>query len=297
LNNEIFNTTTTALNEEKRRKIIVDFISEHQGCNAEYVKNGVKDYIGSVKVFRILKDLKEENIVIGKKIKPNSREIQLYINNDNLLVSITRELEEFEKAFFKLLEKAELEFEEKYVAIPSQTRNLSIQDQLEYSKMFFLIIYPLQIFDEMVNVYNFYSILLWPKKIQDKDTLKELYTVVLTKIANMRVRIVEILRPLASGLVDALMNSKFLDSLYATRNMMDYHRAFSEFGMQKEIEPVLDSMWKINSEYKQNAYPEPMLYGWDFGATDDWRKLIELQKQHPDETYLLNDDSNSNKNV
>jgi hypothetical protein len=78
--------------------------------------------------------------------------------------------------------------------------------------------------------------------------------------------------------------------LYDTRNIIEYYEIFSKFEMQKEIEPVLDSMWKINSEYKQNAYPEPMLYGWNFGEKDDWRKLIELQKQHPDETYLLNDD-------
>ena len=153
----------------------------------------------------------------------------------------------------------------------------------------------------MVNVYNVYSILLWPKKIQDKDTLKKLYTVVFTKIANMQVRIVEILKSINPSLVAeaniTVLNSKFLDSLYATRNMIEYYKTFRKFEMQKEIESVLDSMWKINSEYKQNAYPEPVLYGWDFGATDDWRKLMELQKQHPDETYLLNDDSHSNKNV
>ena len=153
----------------------------------------------------------------------------------------------------------------------------------------------------MVNFYNVYSILLWPKKIQDKDALKDLYTVVFTKIANMQVRIIEILKSINPNEVAeaniTVLNSKFLDSLYATRNIIEYYEIFSKFEMQKEIEPVLDSMWKINSEYKQNAYPEPMLYGWDFRERDDWRKLIELQKRHPDETYLINDDSYSDKNI
>jgi hypothetical protein len=117
----------------------------------------------------------------------------------------------------------------------------------------------------------------------------------------MQVRIIEILKSInPSEVAEAnitVLNSKFLDSLYATRNIIEYYEIFSKFEMQKEIEPVLDSMWKINSEYKQNAYPEPMLYGWDFGERDDWRKLMELQKQHPDETYLLNDDSYSDKNI
>ena len=296
MNDEISNHTTIPLDEEKRRKIIIDFISEHQGCNAQYIKNGVKEQIGSVKVSRILKDLKEENIVIEKRRKQNSRDIPLYVNTDNLLVSVPRELEEFENAFFILLEKAKLEFEKRNLSILSQTR-----DPSEFSILIPLILQPLKIFHEMINVYNVYSILLWPKKIQDKDTLKELYTVVFTKIANMQVRIIESLKSIKpSEVAEAnitVLNSKFLDSLYATRNIIDHYEIFSKFEMQKEIEPVLDSMWKINSEYKQNAYPEPMLYGWDFGETDDWRKLVELQKRRPDETYLLNDDSYSDKNI
>ena len=70
MNNEMSNPTTTPLNEEKRRKIIVDFVSEHEGCNIQYLINGVQKHIGRVKVFRILDDLEEDNIVIGKKEKP-----------------------------------------------------------------------------------------------------------------------------------------------------------------------------------------------------------------------------------
>jgi hypothetical protein len=285
LNNEIINHITTSLDEEKRRKIIVDFISGHLGCNAEYVKKGVEDYIGRVKVSNIIKDLKEENIVIGKKRKPNSRDIQLYINNDNLLVSVPKELEEFEKAFFTLLAKAKSEYEKRYFSIISRSYPF-IDYQSEFVMIMPLITQPLQIFHEMVNVYNAYSILLWPKKIQDKDTLKELYTVVFTKIANMQVRTVEILRslyPSEQAQVNIIiLNAKFLDNAYATKNITEYHETFSKFEMQKEVESVLDSMSKINPKYKQNAYYEPMIYGWDFGEREYWRRLMKLQKQHPD---------------
>jgi hypothetical protein len=285
LNNEISNPTITPLDEEKRRKIIVDFISEHPGCNTQYVTNGVQNYIGRVKVSRILKDLKSENIVIGKRRKPNSREIQLYVNNDNLLVSVPRELEEFEKAFFSLLEKAKVEFEKRLIYIISRTLP-STHHQSEYSIIISLITQPLDIFHEMVNVYNVNSILLWPEKIQDKDTLKELYTVVFTKIVNMKVRTVEILRSLyPSETAQAniiILNAKFLENAYATKNIIEHHETFSKFGMQKEIESVLDSMSKIKPKYKENAYYEPGTYGCDFGEKDDWRRLIKLLKQHPD---------------
>jgi hypothetical protein len=260
MNNEMSNPTTTPLNEEKRRKIIVDFISEHQGCNAEYVINRVKDYIGRVKVSRILKDLKEENIVRESRRKPNSRDIPLYINNDNLLVSVPRELEEFEKAFLRLLEKAKSEFEKRYeYAFGSDPSRFY---QSEFLKIIRLITQPIQIFHEMVNMYIAYSILLWPKKIQDKDTLKELYTAVFTKIANMQVRTVEILRSLyPSDVADvniSILNAKFLDNVHARKNIVKHHETFSKFGMQNEIESVLDSMSKINPKYKENAH-EPVV--------------------------------------
>jgi hypothetical protein len=56
--------------------------------------------------------------------------------------------------------------------------------------------------------------------------------------------------------------------------------------MEKEIEAVLDCVWSINNDFKQLAFPEPLIYGWKFDyGTDGWKKVVELQKQNPDKTY------------
>ena len=65
---------------------------------------------------------------------------------------------------------------------------------------------------------------------------------------------------------------------------MTSYDIFTKFGMQKEMEYLLNSLWKIDSNYQEYAFPEPRIYGWNFKHRDDnynWRKLMELQKQYP----------------
>jgi hypothetical protein len=54
--------------------------------------------------------------------------------------------------------------------------------------------------------------------------------------------------------------------------------------MQKEIEPVLDFIWKITYKYREYLYLEPWMHGWDYKYEDGWKKLIELKKQHVAQT-------------
>ena len=53
-----------ALNERNRRKMIIDFIYNNQGCIAEDISRAVEKKISRKKVFKILNDLKKENIII-----------------------------------------------------------------------------------------------------------------------------------------------------------------------------------------------------------------------------------------
>ncbi|MFL6340126.1 MAG: hypothetical protein ACJ72U_01090, partial [Nitrososphaeraceae archaeon] len=48
-----------------------------------------------------------------------------------------------------------------------------------------------------------------------------------------------------------------------------------------------NSMWKIYSDFKLHAFPEPYIYQWhDFDYTNsDWRILIQLRREYPDQTY------------
>jgi hypothetical protein len=78
----------------------------------------------------------------------------------------------------------------------------------------------------------------------------------------------------------------FQRRLYSTENLLLHFDSFTNGGMEKEIEAVLDYVWSINNDFKQLAFPEPLIYGWKFDyGTDGWKKVVDLQKQNPDKTY------------
>ena len=111
-----------------------------------------------------------EGIVIsGPKDKPKSRDHKLFVNTNNPLIIIPKELEQFENAFFVLLRKT--------------VDTLEVHSDSPFS--YNLISRPLFLFYEMVNVYLILALCNWPRTVLEKDTLQKLYTVVFTKLGEI----------------------------------------------------------------------------------------------------------------
>jgi hypothetical protein len=86
---------------------------------------------------------------------------------------------------------------------------------------------------------------------------------------------------------DLLTIERFSDPLnnIGIKQLMAHLKIFTHLGKKKEIEDVIDALWSITKEIQGYQYPESGLYNWDFDyGVDDWRKLVKLQSQHPNET-------------
>jgi hypothetical protein len=230
--------------------------------------------------FDTLKMLKKEGVIYeGQKEKPKTRDTKLYVNGQNLLVTVPKDLEHFENTFFVLLKKA----------------LNSLETHSSSTISYDLISRPLFLFYEMVNVYHSLALTSWPMAVLEKDTLQKLYTAVFTKLGEMELCIHDMLR--ASKYANESLNLQaglLRRYLHATDKWLEYYDAFSKFGMQKEIESTLDSLWSIKKVYRQYAHPEPGIFGWKYNYEEDgWRKLLELQRQHPDQTYEVHLDRSS----
>ena len=270
------------MNSEQRDKIIIGFISNNQGCKAQDIVDGLKDQLSRKPIFDTLDELIKKGIVQDKS--KNRRDHRFFIDAYNLLVSVPKELEEFENAFFSLVGKAKQQFDNEYLSIKKSS---SQTDPSSFGPILPLLSAPIHIFYDVVNVLLIRALKVWPLRVQDKDALKELFTMVFTKIADMQLRISEIYRSAYAGDMNPVFHSQILLSrLYATQKMIEYFETFDKLGQKKEIESVLDALWNIYDDYRYNAFPEPSLYKWNFNyTTDDWTKLIELQKQYPDQTF------------
>jgi len=55
--------------------------------------------------------------------------------------------------------------------------------------------------------------------------------------------------------------------------------------MEKESEPLLNSIWNVYDECKELAFSEPRLYNWGYNFNEGWKKLVEFHMKHPEQTY------------
>jgi uncharacterized membrane protein len=74
---------TITFDEKSRRDAIIKFLDSHQGCTAEDIVDG-NELSGRGKTFRILKDLKNENVIREEKSDTNKRDKKLFLNETNL---------------------------------------------------------------------------------------------------------------------------------------------------------------------------------------------------------------------
>ena len=287
----MFKTT----DEKARHKHVLDYIRHHQGCLAEEVVTKIKPGLSRRTVFKVLKDLKNDSLVTEQKI--NMRMIKLFVNDSNPLISVPQELEIFEKHFRKLLQQVKKVTDVKYkVAI----NNLQVPDKEKLNstdKEITQIVYdfsklnsqPLYILYAVIDAYLFHSILTWPLTIRDKETLKDLYTYVFKKIGDIQEYLFETFKSIyigASGSVSQIIAPYIENRLHMTTRLSRCIDIYTKFDMQNEIEDVIDSLWKIQGRLQFIAYPEPRIYSWKFEYyEDDWRKLLNLQKERPEQTF------------
>jgi hypothetical protein len=239
----------------------------------------------------------KDNVVIEERIK-GKRNIKLFVNHSNLLVLVPRQLESFEKNFKQLLDKAKKITDKKYESAITRVsssekendRFSSMKDSAKVISEFASInSQPLYMLFAMTDVYLLQSTAIWPKIIKDRETLKNLYIYVFKKIADMQICLFESLKSTkigSHGDMSDIIIPYFETRLNMTSRLNRFMDVYAKFDMQKEIERLIDSLWEIQGGLQKRIYPEPSLYGWNFKyGVDNWRKLLKLQKEHPEQTY------------
>ena len=138
----------------------------------------------------------------------------------------------------------------------------------------------LDIFHEIMIAYIIRSMILWPKKIENRNMLNKVYSILFSKIANIRILIAQKLDPYSDNQFEDYATSR----MHMTRSLLKHKDIFKDLNMELDSEKLMDSIWNIHEECIREAFPEPLIYGWEFDYKNDgWRKLIQLQMQHPEQ--------------
>ncbi len=267
------------INTESRRKYIITYIISHQGCTRADLERGLIKRMSKKTISKLVDIMIAENIIQEAREKQNSRNIKLNVNKSNLLVSVPRELEQFESAFISMFEKANEKIIVPSIFGESSGEEFDSLDANPLERISQLSEERLSLFLRMVDSVLLRSIMEWPKRIRDKDALKKLYQTVFTKISDMLIDIADN-HEVPRFCADFSMQKLAIKKLRGGGSLFEYWKKFKNYGMQQEIENVIDSLWKIDKEiqeivYKDLAYVSTKL-GFNFECRlDDWRELFE----------------------
>ena len=188
------NITKLGENEEDRRTKIIEYITNHQGCNIQDVIRGVEDYVSRVTVFNILDSLEKVGAIRRQKDKPNSRDHKLFVDTNNPLISLPKEFDEFKKSYYPLLETVKKDIKE-YLSYPQR-------DGFNTSMCFKNLGDLGLIFGEFIRIYDARALLVWPNQIRDPESLKNLYMLFFSKVLEILDEIDKVFQFLFSDLGD-----------------------------------------------------------------------------------------------
>jgi DNA-binding Lrp family transcriptional regulator len=281
------------MNPTERRKLITDYISTNPGCNQQDIVRHLEGKSSRQTVLNDIDQLEEDEIIYYITQKENSRDHNFYVQDDNILVSVSKELDEFDKNFFSALMKIKEKFDKLYLKTKKDhviKKDQSIdetkgQNLVAFQPLLNVLSQSVEILYEVLDVYILRCVLIWPETIKKEDVIKRLYSILFSKISDIQLRMSKILSSFEAGNFYLVTQLSIYQRIYRTAN---FQRHLDDFKLLKinEIEPLLDSVWKINKDFLLHSCPEPVLYKWDFDyKKDNWKKLLDLQRKHPEQTY------------
>ena len=196
-------------------------------------------------------------------------------------------METFEKAYVPLLAKVIEKFDKAHSdQLYATTKNDKEKYAVQLQPIKKALVELLDIFHEMMIAYVLRSMILWPKKIQNRNIRNKAYSMLFSKIANIRILIAQGFEDSYSKILLENFENITMSRMYMTRSLLKHIEIFKGLNMEKESEELMDSIWNIHKECIDDAFPEPLIYGWEFDYENDgWKRLTQLQMQHPEQTY------------
>jgi hypothetical protein len=283
------------MQEAERHKKIIDHISSHLGCLTEDLCKAMEKHMARSTFFKDLAKLKEDKIV--REEHTNKRDHKLFVDSNNPLIFIPKQLEEIEKTFKTLLDKSKPHWEE----ISEQRLNALKESNIDLIRELFFkgiksLVYfvPTMILQMITDSITIHARTIWINKIADKDIINKLFANVFMKLASLNSDYVDYLNSIYYNHLERVQfDNSAINRVYLPLQLMHISRnVYKAISMEKEIEEMFDSLWEFSEDIHIFLFPEIKLYKWDSEYNiRDWRILLEIYENNPDQNaqnyYLL----------
>jgi DNA-binding MarR family transcriptional regulator len=251
----------------QKEKLIIKHIRNNPGQTKEDVVRNLGKY-SRVPIFNSINKLVRDGLILIEEDEVNSRIHHLYVNNQNILISLIGDLDYFKAAYFNLIQKAK----------PILKALFRSRDSELYCKAWDLLIALMEPYKCLIVMYSVSDLVLWRTRPLDNETLLRKFAIIFTNMQEIFPKLYEIM-PNKQFKPDRELLRKILFDVSIGFNpgtIITMLTTFEEHGLSYAAEPVIDLLWKmsypirplLNSPY--NTDKEDVLI-------DDWRKVMSGQ--------------------
>jgi hypothetical protein len=267
---------------------MIDYITKHPGCSKQDVVRGMDGDPSRITVLNILDYLEASKMIIAKKKKPNSQIYNLYINNENIIISEKQRLDDFKNGFLHLLEKAKEKINTKEEIdhgpprIPRVRKIVDTGKPPPYGVVFENKLHLMRalsiIYRHFIGIYYIASFFSWPESIKNKEDLDKLYELVFSTIQEIQSKLADVLPRREDNTQSSPFTKKMLYNLFELSpplipSIID---TFEKYGLEKDLRPALETLW--NAPFNFLPYETLAEFLWENtgGDVKNWRDLTEV---------------------
>jgi hypothetical protein len=249
----------------QKEKLIIKHITNNPGQMQEEVIRNLGKY-SRVPIINSINKLVKDGLILIEEDEVNSRIHHLYINNQNVLISLIEDFDYFKTVYFDLIQKAK----------PRVKELFGSRDNELHLKGMEVIVMLMEIYKYLISMYIVSDLFLWRKRPLDNETLLRKVAIVFTNMQEIYRKLHEIV-PNKQFEPDRELLRRILFDVnlgFNPETIIAMLTIFAEHGLSYTAEPVIDALWKMYYPIRLLLDSPYRLQGEENGVMDDWRTVI-----------------------
>lgn len=261
---------------------IIEYIKQHPGCSKEEVVRGVNGDPSRITVLNIITELERNKMIVARKDRPNSQIYKLFINSNNLIISIDQDLLRLKDAFHHSIIKLEEKIKKSNNVDDSDNGyfRMGRDREMIQSKISHMDYAIIQLYKHMIGMYMIGNLFFWPQKVKDKELLIKLNLLVFSRIGEIQSEILEYFSTMSSNPKNMPLRIALDHSFELIPSELALViEGFRNFGLFNECKSILDPLWKISMDFIPTDIAIDLFQTNDKASLDvikgDWRAVYE----------------------
>jgi hypothetical protein len=254
-------------NLDDKEQSVIEYLSKNPGNTKEQIVTGCREKYSRITTLKVINGLLRNGTIIKQENNKSKKRIYaLYVNYQDVVISLREDLKLFEHFYSELLDHARPIIKK----LLSEYKD-NKDKKSEFDNLIEAIIGP---YKYLCIMYITSDLFLWNRRPLDNDTLHRKFAILFETVKKIHLELVKIVPGDKS---EQLVRQLLFDRSYGFNesHIMLMLTTFKEYGLSQDAEAVVDILWKISYPILPVIYPSHYEKRLKDGTLKDWRKLLE----------------------